>query len=221
MFRTRILVAGAVLALATGALTGCGKSDDSSDSSSAPSGAAPATSMPMTHGDPSSEPAFKPSTTLMNQLAGARDATVKYVSDLRQAQADGYMIITQHLPGMGYHYLNPNVKDFDVNKPAILVYEKRANGFQLAALEWVWPTKPATPPLEGATYGSFAAACHYKDGTFIPKSAEADCAKTNPDGGSAFNFWHPDLVTMHVWLWHDNPAGLYHGTNPLIEGYTA
>ena len=30
------------------------------------------------------------------------------------------------------------------------------------------PTKPAKAPLPGATYGSFAAACHYADGTFVP-----------------------------------------------------
>ena len=77
---------------------------------------------------------------------------------------------------------------------------------------------PTTPPLEGATYGSFAAACHYKDGTFVPAAAEKDCAPT-ASTGSAFNVWHPDLTTLHVWLWLHNPAGLYHGTNPLVQAY--
>ena len=35
-----------------------------------------------------------------------------------------------------------------------------------SAFEWVFPTKPAKASLPGATYGSFGAACHYKDGTF-------------------------------------------------------
>jgi hypothetical protein len=26
-------------------------------------------------------------------------------------------------------------------------------------------------------------------------------------------------VTLHVWLWHHNPDGLYSGTNPLIQPY--
>jgi hypothetical protein len=70
--------------------------------------------------------------------------------------------------------------------------------------------------LEGATYGSFDAACHFRDGTFLPMGAEKDCPKASPESGSPFNFWHPKLVTLHVWLWMHNPAGLYHGTNPLV-----
>ena len=30
------------------------------------------------------------------------------------------------------------------------------------------------------------------------------------------SFWHPDLTTMHVWIWYPNPAGLYSSTNPLV-----
>jgi hypothetical protein len=36
---------------------------------------------------------------------------------------------------------------------------------------------------------------------------------------SAFSFWHPDLVTMHVWVWYPNPAGLYSSTNPLVAAF--
>jgi hypothetical protein len=170
---------------------------------------------------PSPTSTWTPSPGLVGQFNDARLATGKYATDLKQAQADGYMIITKMMPGMGFHYMNPNVKTFDVTKPMILVYEQHGNAWQLAALEWVFPEKPATPPLEGATYGSFDAACHYKDGTFVTKATEAECAKTAPDTGSPFNFWHPTLVTMHAWIWYDNPAGLYHGTNPLVEGFTA
>ncbi len=52
----------------------------------------------------------------------------------------------------------------------------------------------------------------------MPAAAEKDCAPT-ASTGSAFNFWHPDLTTLHVWLWLHNPAGLYHGTNPLVQAY--
>jgi hypothetical protein len=27
------------------------------------------------------------------------------------------------------------------------------------------------------------------------------------------------LVTLHLWLWYPNPAGLYHGTNPWIRPF--
>ena len=165
---------------------------------------------------PSPVESWTPSPDIQSKLADARLATGRYATDLKLAQADGYMIITKMMPGMGYHYMNPAIKDFDVTKPMILVYEQHGNAWQLAALEWVFPATPDAPPLEGATYGSFPAACHYKDGTYVEKASEAECAKAAPDTGAPFNFWHPQLVTLHVWLWFDNPAGLYHGTNPLV-----
>ena len=75
-------------------------------------------------------------------------------------------------------------------KPPILVYTRRDGKYQLGALEWVFPKKPKKAPLKGATYGSFPAACHYDDGTFVTASSESDCAPTN-DAGSAFFFFHP------------------------------
>src|SRR3954447_9395995 len=64
------------------------------------------------------------SAALAKQLAAARVATVKYVTDLDAAQRDGYGIITPMMPEMGFHYLNPKIEGFDVTKPAILVYNK-------------------------------------------------------------------------------------------------
>jgi hypothetical protein len=161
-------------------------------------------------------PAVEVSTDLAAGLARARAATARYVDDLGAAEAAGYRIITPMMPGMGYHYMNPEIEGFDVGRPPILVYVRSWGRPQLAALEWVWPEQPASAPLRGATYGSFEAACHYRDGTFVPAAAEADCRRATPDGGSPLAFWHPKLVTMHVWLWYQNPAGLYHPTNALV-----
>jgi hypothetical protein len=162
--------------------------------------------------------AKKPS-RLATQLARARVATAPYVDDLQRAKADGYQIITPMMRNMGYHFLNPAVTGFDVTKPPILVYTRRGNEWQLGALEWVFPAKPDKKPLKGARYGSFPAACHYEDGTFIPVRAETDCPATHPDTSSPFTFWHGDLVTLHVWLWYPNPDGLYAGTNPLVAPF--
>ena len=153
------------------------------------------------------------------QLARARVATAKYANDLQAAKAAGYGILTQKIPGMGYHFINPTVKGFDVTHPAILVYERNGSRWQLGALEWVFPKKPATPPLKGATYGSFPAACHYKDGTFVPEPSADACATKSPQSGAAFNFWHPKLVTMHVWTWYPNPSGMYASMNPLVGAF--
>jgi len=154
------------------------------------------------------------------QLAKARLATAKYATDLDAAKADGYGILTQQIPGMGYHFINPAVKGFDVRKPPILVYERHGGHWQLGALEWVFPETPATPPLKGATYGSFPAACHYKDGTFVPQPSQDACAPKSPESGSPFNFWHPQLVTLHVWIWYPNPDGMYASMNPLVDAFS-
>jgi hypothetical protein len=117
-------------------------------------------------------------------VAKARLATEKYATNLARAKRDGYTVtVTQHIPDMGWHFLNPKYTKFDVTKPAILVYAKRGSRWQLVAFEWVFPEKPAKKPLPGATYGSFGAACHYQDGTFVFTAVEADCAKTSPESG--------------------------------------
>jgi hypothetical protein len=156
---------------------------------------------------------------LATQLAKARLATGRYATSLHAAKADGYQIITQMIPDMGWHFLNPTIQGFDVTKPAILVYERHGRSWQLGALEWVVTEIPATPPLPGATYGSFPAACHYKDGTFVFARVQELCAKRSPRTGSPFNFWHPDLVTLHVWVWYPNPDGVYNSTNPYIKPF--
>jgi hypothetical protein len=156
---------------------------------------------------------------LAAQLAAGRLATARYATSLAAAKADGYQLITRMIPDMGWHFLNPEIQGFDVRRPPILVYERHGRSWQLAAFEWVFPTRPATPPLPGATYGSFGAACHYTDGTFVFKPAQDQCPPTSPQTGAPFNFWHPDLVTLHVWLWYPNPAGLYNGTNLLVRPF--
>jgi hypothetical protein len=156
---------------------------------------------------------------LANQVAAARFATAKYAFGLQRAKADGYGIITRMIPDMGWHFMNPKVQGFDVRRPQILVYERTSRGWQLGALEWVFTEKPAKPPLPGATYGSFAAACHYVDGTFTAAPAEDQCAPRSPESGARFNFWHPDLVTLHLWTWYPNPDGIFEGMNPLVTPF--
>jgi hypothetical protein len=153
------------------------------------------------------------------QIARARQATLKYVANLAQAKADGYSIITPMIPNMGYHFLNPKIEGFDVTKPPILVYVRSGGRSQLVAIEWVYPQRPTVAPLKGARYGSFGAACHYVDGSFVMADAESKCAKTNAKTGSAFNFWHPPLVTLHLWIWYPNPNGVFGEFNPLLTPF--
>jgi len=153
------------------------------------------------------------------QLAAVREATAKYATNLGRAKADGYQIITKMMPNMGFHFMNPKIAGFNVRKPQILVYEHTRDRWQLGALEWVFTKMPTTSPLPNATFGSFPAACHYSDGTFIPDQNSKTCPTKAPDSGAKFTFWHPDLITMHVWVWYPNPAGLFSSTNPLVAPF--
>ena len=156
---------------------------------------------------------------LVADVSAARLATAKYATNLGRAKADGYGIITQMIPDMGFHFLNPKVSGFSVRKPPILVYEHHGKTWQLGALEWVFTSKPAKPPLPGAKYGTFAAACHYVDGTFVPEDSQSLCPATSPQTGAKFNFWHPKLITLHFWIWYPNPAGIYSSMNPMVRPF--
>jgi hypothetical protein len=156
---------------------------------------------------------------LASDVLAARLATAKYAKNLSRAKADGYRIITRMIPNMGYHYMNSEVKGFDVSRPPILVYQHQRRQWQLGALEWVFTTMPAKPPLPGARYGVFGAACHYSDGTLVYATAQSMCATRSPQTGAAFSFWHPRLITLHFWIWYPNSSGLYMGTNPLAAPF--
>ena len=36
---------------------------------------------------------------------------------------------------------------------------------------------------------------------------------------AAFTFWHPRRITLHMWIWYSNAAGLYSGTNPMVTPF--
>jgi hypothetical protein len=196
-----VLVGAAALALTAGALSAGGSSSTA------------------VHVHPQSR-ASSPPQELAPLLARARFATARYATSLHRARAHGYRtIVTQHIPDMGWHFMNPNITEFNVERPPILVYVKRGHRWQLVAFEWVFTERPVPDPLPGAQYGTFAAACHYVDGTFVPEDNEADCPRRSPISGARFSFWHPDLVTLHLWAWYPNPDGVYAGFNPLIRPF--
>jgi hypothetical protein len=179
--------------------------------------AAASGSKPMT---PATGSASQPNAgALAADVLSARAATAGYATNLGRAAAHGYRIITRMIPEMGYHFLNPAVTGFNARKPAILVYEHRGNKWQLGALEWVFTSMPAKPPLPGAQYGVFGAACHYTDGTFVFQTDQSKCAAKSPQTGAKFNFWHPRLITLHFWVWYPNPSGIYSGLNPFVNGF--
>lgn len=116
--------------------------------------------------------------------------------EFRQGLSEGAM---QYVPGgMGVHLLNLSLigPTLDPTKPQVLIYEPIGDTLHLVAAEWFMPTQVAgsTPP---SIFG------HALEG---PMEGHAPIM---PAG-----LHHYDL---HVWLWKDNPAGIFSPTNPALR----
>jgi hypothetical protein len=100
--------------------------------------------------------------------------------------------------GMGIHFLNPALigPEVDPLRPQILLYEPTAGGkLRLIGAEWFVPLSTgvkARPSLFGAPFDGPMEGHH----PLLP-----------------IDLHHYDL---HVWLWKENPAGLFKPTNPSL-----
>jgi hypothetical protein len=111
----------------------------------------------------------------------------------------------QYAPGgMGVHFLNLQLigPTMDPAKPQVLIYEPDGHKLRLVAAEWFVPAEAsASPP------------------TIFGKQLEGPMEGHHPLMPAGLH--HYDL---HVWLWKDNPAGIFSPTNPAVkcpkEGYS-
>ena len=107
-------------------------------------------------------------------------------------QLTGCIVSAQFGGGMGFHYGKLSAIDGTVNpdEPEALLYEPQFNGKpRLVAVEYLVPFD------------------------IVPKSGTAPRAFNQdfvPD--PTFPFW-----TLHVWLWKDNPNGLFASFNPNVN----
>lgn len=125
-----------------------------------------------------------------------RAATASF-RDIGAAQAAGYPTATPPclsdpaLGGMGHHYVNRAHVDgrLDLEHPEILLYAPAANGkSKLVAVEYIIPYR------------------------ILPRDAEAPSIL-----GPALRRSDPlSLWYLHVWVWEENPAGLFADWNPKV-----
>jgi len=156
--------------------------------------------------------AEKPAKPLSPDLQRAREALAKY-KDPVAAVHDGYLStlgcvtypkaggpgqVPYKAGGMGVHFLNFPLlgKPLDPTKPQVLVYEPVGGKLRLVAAEWFVPLSPEAKerptlfgqPFDGPMEG------HYP---LMPQGLH-----------------HYDL---HVWLWKDNPYGMFAPTNRNLK----
>ena len=128
---------------------------------------------------------------LNRELATARSATARYQT-VEEAEADGYVDINFCEPQEGCHWLKPSLLDahFDPAEPEVLLYAPDDNGrLRLVAVEYLIPT--GLSPL--APEGFFG---------------DADEWRKESEG--------PGLWELTVWVWLNNPNGIFEHDNPRV-----
>lgn len=142
-----------------------------------------------------SEPAAEAGQAVDRDVARIRAATAPFRS-ADEARAAGYVRITDCVENpphgaMGYHFQNEALLDdrIDLERPEILVYERLPDGeFRLTGVEYVVP---------------FSAWPADRDPPMVMGQA------LKPAPGLAI--WY-----LHVWVWQENPSGIFADWNPLV-----
>jgi hypothetical protein len=150
---------------------------------------------------------------LSPELVSARDALAKYADPL-VAVRDGYFSTVacvdfphggkdgpvDYPPGaMGVHFLNTaNIGPvLDPAKPQVLIYEPVGSKLKLVAAEWFVPV---------AVVGNNPAPKIFGQTLFGPMDGHEPIMPAS--------LRHYDL---HVWLWKDNPLGMFTSTNAAVK----
>lgn len=145
------------------------------------------------------------------QLEKVRAATAKY-KDVAIALADGFVqpagcASMAGLGAGGYHYTNPSRVDSRVvaEEPETLLYIPEAGHLSLVAVEYFVPVLLDGLPYFGPTAPSSPGATPQ----VFDRPLDGPMAGHNP-----MMPWHWDL---HVWIWHNNPAGMFAPWNPDLS----
>jgi hypothetical protein len=155
-------------------------------------------------------------------LETARHSTEKY-KDVRTAEADGYKAIGPDVPGMGIHFVGPyGGSSFDVERPAILLYEKdssAAGGYGLVGVSYLFAAvegpdgQPENPPFPKALaqWHRHTNICVLADRSAHTNLSESQCTT---QGG---HFTAETQWMIHAWIWKDSPTGVFAPTNPTVR----
>jgi hypothetical protein len=173
------------------------------------------------------DPDLKKGNNAQNQiLAQIRRATAKY-HDIDVAAADGYMLdphCVEHpeYGAMGQHAVNMYriVPFVNPAEPGVLVYEPMQNGeYKLVAAEFLVPAGPwddnndGPPMLGNVEFDDHRAMIGLEDENGDPVlDEEGNQVFVNAKGGPPFPHYQ-----LHVWVWKNNPLGMYFPFNPNVS----
>lgn len=170
------------------------------------------------HEGPSAVISYDEVRTLARQLDEARAAGERY-RDIRTALSDGYVQVTQDLPGIAAHFIRYDLLAdgaFEPSRPEMLLYSFRDGAWRFVGLSYAIPQTAG-----GAEPAGFAGPLdtwHYHENLCFRGGAVVG-ARLSPEscaarGGSfsARTFW-----MNHVWLAGAAPAAdLFADSNPQL-----
>jgi len=155
------------------------------------------------HSHPSTSGSLAPAagdslpTAVAQAVERARTATARFAS-LDSAVAAGYQrdaggcLANEPLGTMGFHHANRSLYDdrLDVERPEILVYERLPDGrYRLNGVEYI---VPYTARSREAT----------------PPRIMGQLLKR----ADRLQLWY-----LHVWIWQENPSGVFADWNPTVH----
>jgi hypothetical protein len=165
-------------------------------------------------------------TALARQLDAVRRATERY-RDHANAVADGYKLFGGDGPLMGEHWYRPDLvkQPLDISRPATLQYANIHGKRELVGVAFNVYQRPGEVLPEG-----FSGASDHWHVHDIPKLADALVAdrpllrravQRRAQSGKLGGGDHlARLVMLHVWVWSDNPDGMFaqqHRTLPYLR----
>lgn len=150
------------------------------------------------------------------ELSATREATQQYHKEIT-ALDDGYLptdaCVASPAGGMGYHYIKPALVDLavDAQEPELLLYEPAANGKRrLVAVEYFVPVINCSGSVCAPWFGPDP-----PTGSINPAPTLFGQTFNGPMPGHEPGMpWHYDL---HVWIWKNNPSGMFAQFNPAVS----
>lgn len=155
-------------------------------------------------------------------LERARQATAKY-QDVHVAEADGYQPVGPDVGGMGVHFVKTlEPKSFDIDKPPILLYAKdpgASGGYSLAGVSYLWnaPEGPDGQPLNPPFPKSLARWHRHGNICVLPHLENPHGLSEEQCRAQGGQFVAQSQWLVHVWIWRDNPSGVFSPENPALK----
>lgn len=151
-------------------------------------------------------------------LAEIRRGTAKY-QRFDVAIADGFMLMpgcVEHpeFGAMGYHAVKMDrIVPFVVPaEPPVLVYELTSNGrYRLVAAEYIVPAAPWDAANDGPPMLGEVEFDDHRE-MILVENEDGELVPVNAKGGPAFPHYQ-----LHVWVWKNNPLGMYFPFNPNVS----